>query len=104
MRDRGRQVHALAALVAVYWRPEDAGQDGAELSGLGYYLEFPLSGREREVLLWLAQGLATGEIAHRMGIAAVTVTKHLTSARKRLGARTREEAVAIAIRDKILLP
>jgi DNA-binding CsgD family transcriptional regulator len=57
-----------------------------------------LSPREREVLVWLASGLRTAEIAHRMGIETVTVGYHLQRARRKLGARTREQALVIALR------
>lgn len=97
-----RELHGLAALVAGYWRPEDELFDGTRLRRSGYFLGAPLTLREQEALMWLARGLATAEIAHQMGIAAVTVTKHLTSARLRLGARTREQAVAIALRERLL--
>ncbi|MDO9499794.1 LuxR family transcriptional regulator [Falsiroseomonas sp.] len=52
-----------------------------------------LSEREAEALEWLAAGLRVKEIAHRMGIAPVTVELHLKSARTRLGARTRDQAL-----------
>jgi DNA-binding CsgD family transcriptional regulator len=57
-----------------------------------------LSPREREVLMWLAAGLRTAEIAHRMRIETVTVGYHLQRARRKLGARTREQALVIAVR------
>jgi DNA-binding CsgD family transcriptional regulator len=74
--------------------PVDAGL-GEVGSGFGDLL----SPREREVLVWLASGLRTAEIAHRMGIETVTVGYHLQRARRKLGARTREQALAIALRD-----
>ncbi|KQI70628.1 hypothetical protein AN191_17265 [Loktanella sp. 5RATIMAR09] len=61
-----------------------------------------LNPREIEVLQWLSTGLQTSEIAWRMGIASVTVSKHLQSARRRLGARTREQALAMAIRHGLV--
>jgi DNA-binding CsgD family transcriptional regulator len=59
----------------------------------------PLSSREADVLKWLACGLRNDQIALKAGIAEVTVRKHLLSARRKLWASTREQAVAIAIRD-----
>lgn len=56
-----------------------------------------LSPREREALLFLGQGLRIAEIAFRMGIRKVTVDLHLKTARQKLGAATREEALAKAI-------
>lgn len=56
-----------------------------------------LSPRERECLVWLAAGLRSDRIAERLGLARATVDLHLARARRRLGARTREQAVARAI-------
>lgn len=57
-----------------------------------------LSPRERESLRWLSEGHQTDRIAHEMGISMPGVKKHFASARKKLGARTREQALALAIR------
>ena len=54
-----------------------------------------LTQRERECLELLAQGLTNAGIASKLGVALPTVAMHLASARRRLGAHTREEAVAI---------
>ena len=57
----------------------------------------PLSQRESEVLQLLAAGFQNMRIAERLGIAEVTVRAHLTSARRKLRASTREQALAIAL-------
>lgn len=56
-----------------------------------------LSPRETECLQWLASGLRTKEVADRMGIRPVTVELHLRNARTKLGAQTREQAIAHAL-------
>lgn len=56
-----------------------------------------LSPRETECLQWLASGLRTKEVADRMGIRPVTVELHLRNARAKLGAQTREQAIAHAL-------
>lgn len=56
-----------------------------------------LSPREIECLQWIAAGLRTKEVANRMGIRPVTVELHLRNARTKLGAQTREQAIAHAI-------
>lgn len=61
-----------------------------------------LSPRETECLQWLAAGLRTKEIADRMGIRPITVELHLRNARNRLGALTREQALARAIASGLL--
>jgi len=58
-----------------------------------------LSTREIDALSFLASGLRNDAIAWKMSIAEVTVRMHLASARRKLGAATREEAVALAIRS-----
>jgi LuxR family transcriptional regulator, quorum-sensing system regulator BjaR1 len=61
-----------------------------------------LTGREREVLSLLAQGLQLEEIAERLGIGTETVRTHVRKAGERLGAANRTHAVAIAIRQKLI--
>jgi DNA-binding NarL/FixJ family response regulator len=57
-----------------------------------------LTDREREVLSLLAEGLQHEQIAERLGISAETVRTHLKKASDRLGATTRTQAVATALR------
>ena len=92
------QARLLVTILSTLYRPEADLSQSPQL----YHLQNPLSAREREVLLWLSTGLRTARIADRMGIREVTVTKHLTSARRKLGARTREQALAIAVRDGLV--
>ncbi|WP_162798572.1 helix-turn-helix domain-containing protein [Sulfitobacter sp. SK012] len=61
--------------------------------------EAPLTPKEHDVLCWLACGLRNDQIAFKGNIAEVTVRKHLINIRHKLGAATREQAIAIAIRD-----
>lgn len=55
-----------------------------------------LSPREREIIQWLAAGLRTEQIAHQLNLKPVTIHMHLRSARHKLGARTREQMMALA--------
>ena len=52
-----------------------------------------LTGREQEVLDFLAEGLLYKEIAQREGISISTVKQHIHSIYKKLHVGTREEAV-----------
>jgi DNA-binding NarL/FixJ family response regulator len=58
-----------------------------------------LTKREQEVLALLADGLAHDEIAERLGIGSETVRTHIRKASSRLGAATRTQAVATALRQ-----
>jgi DNA-binding NarL/FixJ family response regulator len=57
-----------------------------------------LTQREIDVLCLLAEGLQHEEIGRRLGISAETVRTHLRKASDRLGAATRTQAVATALR------
>jgi len=82
---REREPLIRLALMAVQDR-----LDGAEA------LRASLSARERECLSLIADGLRVKAIAAELGIQPVTVELHLANARKKLGAATREHAVALA--------
>jgi len=71
------------------WRDSDLGANG-------------LSGREHEVLSLLADGLSTAGVAGRLFLAQETVRTHLRSAMRKLQAQTRVEAVAVAIRERLI--
>ena len=57
----------------------------------------PLRPREIECLGWAAAGKSDAEIAILVGIKAATAHFHIEEAKKRLGVRTRVEAVAVAV-------
>ncbi|MBA3842321.1 MAG: response regulator transcription factor [Actinobacteria bacterium] len=57
-----------------------------------------LTQRELDVLGLLAEGLPHEEIGRRLGISSETVRTHLRKASDRLGAATRTQAVATALR------
>lgn len=57
-----------------------------------------LTKREIDVLELLAEGLQHEEIGRRLGISSETVRTHLRKASDRLGAATRTQAVATALR------
>ncbi|WP_298989769.1 helix-turn-helix transcriptional regulator [uncultured Pseudokineococcus sp.] len=56
-----------------------------------------LTARERDCLTLVALGHRQADVAARLHLAEVTVEGHVRSARRRLGARTRDQAVAIAL-------
>ena len=61
-----------------------------------------LTGREREVLRLLADGLRNEQIGARLGITAETVRTHSRAATAKLAADTRTQAVATALRQHLV--
>jgi len=61
-----------------------------------------LTQREREVLRLLASGLRNEEIGKRLYLSPETVRAHIRKATQKLGAETRTEAVALAIRCDLI--
>jgi len=47
----------------------------------------------------LASGLSNSDIAKQLQISLATVALHLGNARRKLGAKTREQAVALAVKQ-----
>ena len=62
----------------------------------------PLSPREREVLRELAEGCSYGEIGSKLFLSPETVRAHAHKAMTKLGARTRTQAVAVAMRNALI--
>jgi DNA-binding NarL/FixJ family response regulator len=61
-----------------------------------------LTPRERDVLRLLADGLANEEIGKRLFISAETVRTHVRKAMEKLDADTRTQAVARALRERLI--
>lgn len=64
--------------------------------------ETELKPRQLEVLSYVARGFSNREIAKMIGIGPDCVKAHLSSCFARLGAASRSEAVAIALRKNLL--
>jgi DNA-binding NarL/FixJ family response regulator len=60
-----------------------------------------LTGRERDVLTGVAEGLANKQIARRLGISEKTVKSHLTSVFQRIGVSDRTQAALWAQRNGV---
>jgi DNA-binding CsgD family transcriptional regulator len=60
--------------------------------------------REREVLALLAGGATDGQIATMLELSPATVQTHVRNAKAKLGAKTRAQAVALAIQRSLITP
>ncbi len=61
-----------------------------------------LTARERAVLALMAEGLTNPQIAARLAISTPTARAHVSNVLAKLGAVTRSEAVALAVRHKLV--
>ncbi|HVM57574.1 MAG TPA: LuxR C-terminal-related transcriptional regulator, partial [Gaiellaceae bacterium] len=61
-----------------------------------------LTSRQHEILELLADGASTEQIAAKLHISRETVRNHVRHLSKRLGAKSRLEAVAVARREGLL--
>lgn len=93
VRQRARQQAMLPILAG-------AREPGATLISGG--TDVSLTEREREVLRYLAEGLANKQIARILGISVATVNKHVANVMAKLGACSRTQAVTIARRQGLL--
>lgn len=82
---------ALAATAAV-----SPNQSGPDLS--------TLTGREREIVVLVAQGLSNDEIAARLFVSPLTAKTHVNRAMAKLGARDRAQLVVLAYRAGLVRP
>lgn len=62
----------------------------------------PLTRRQRQVVQLLANGVSTDGAGHRLGVTAETVRAHAKAMIRRLEARDRAHAVAIALRSGLI--
>jgi DNA-binding NarL/FixJ family response regulator len=93
-----RRVHAGE----VFIQPEIASRLLRELISPQDWLAEPLSEREREVLVLVAQGYSNREIAERLVLAEGTVKNHVSNLLGKLQAENRTEAAEIARRHGLI--
>jgi LuxR family maltose regulon positive regulatory protein len=79
----------LAKLLAVL-------AQGASANGANARLAEPVSERELEVLALIAAGETNGEIAGKLFVSISTVKTHVNNLYRKLGARSRTQAIARA--------
>ena len=61
-----------------------------------------LTDRQREIISSMARGLSNVDIATQFGISPTVAREHITTILQKLGAATRTEAVAIALRKQLV--
>jgi two-component system response regulator NreC len=83
-------------LVKDYLAQEHTSEAGKALDGL--------TEREQEVLRYLAEGVASDEIAEALVISTKTVARHRENIMQKLGLHSRSELVRYAIRKGIIKP
>jgi DNA-binding NarL/FixJ family response regulator len=93
-----RRVHAGEAFI----QPEIASRLLRELITPQDWLAEPLSEREREVLVLVAQGYSNREIAERLVLVEGTVKNHVSSILGKLQAENRTQAADIARRHGLI--
>ena len=72
------------------------------LGGTGRVGATSLTEREREILGFIAEGLTNAAIAERLVVSVNTVRNHVANLLAKLGARSKLEALSIAIREGLL--
>jgi DNA-binding CsgD family transcriptional regulator len=75
---------------------------GADAAGTGERTGRGPTARERQILAMLATGDTDVQIAERLELSPATVQTHVRNAKAKLGARTRAQAVAMALRDGLI--
>ena len=91
-------LHVAYLRVAVNERQMVTGRaSSAATSGTACPRVMPITEREREILVWVRDGLSNQQISEKLGISALTVKNHVQKILRKLGAANRAQAVAKAI-------
>lgn len=98
-----RTLHAMPYVQLIALHIHEAVRRAVNTVGIGYG-QVQLSGREKECLLWSAEGKTSWEIAQIIGVAERTVIFHLQNAADKLKVVNRQQAVARAISAGLISP
>lgn len=103
VRDEIRRARSDESRRHVRIREQVERESDVECSSSGYRQSvLPLSRRERDVLGRIADGDTDVQAARALSISPETVKTHVAHARRKLGARTRAHAVAVAYRQGMI--
>src|SRR5919202_2327221 len=94
----GGFANVLAGVHVAAYLPEP-GQDARTMRPARARRAGQLTRREQESLRLVAMGMTTTAAAEQLGISPETVRTHVRNAMNKLGARTRAQAIAVAMRD-----
>jgi DNA-binding CsgD family transcriptional regulator len=94
----GAFANVLSGVHVGAYLPEP-GQDNRALRPARARRAGQLTRREQESLRLVAMGMTTTAAADQLGISPETVRTHVRNAMNKLGARTRAQAIAVAMRD-----
>lgn len=103
--DKGAPPEDVARAIRIVAAGEtylDPGLSAALAGGPGAARAPRLTPRERDVLRLLADGFSNEQIGERLAISGQTVRTHVQKAMDRLGAATRTQAVATALRASLI--
>ncbi len=92
-----RAAHAGRATLS----PE-AAQSLVETTNLPPAPGLDLTEREREVLALMVEGLSNSQIALKLSVSSSTIKSHVSNVLSKLGVTSRTEAVALALRNRIV--
>ena len=94
----GACAHVVPDVQVITFLPEP-GQAGRLMRPARTRRTGQLTRREQESLRLVARGMTTTVAAEQLGISPETVRTHVRNAMNKLGARTRAQAIAVAMRD-----
>jgi DNA-binding CsgD family transcriptional regulator len=94
----GAFANVIAGVHVGAYLPEP-GQEGRSMRPARARRAGQLTRREQESLRLVAMGMTTHAAAEQLGISPETVRTHVRNAMNKLGARTRAQAIAVAMRD-----